>query len=313
MITFLSGGTGTPKLIQGFRAILNDKNLAVIVNTADDIWLSGLYVSPDVDTVLYLFSNLLDESKFWGIKNDTFNTLEFLQMLGFPSWFNLGDKDLAISLFRTRMIQKGYSQEMIIKILSEKLGVKATIIPCTNSHIESRILTEDKGDIHFQEYWIKYKTDVKIKEVYIKDLESAQTPGLIRKVIEESELIIIGPSNPITSIGPIIQIKEIEILLKKHKEKVIAISPIIGNKPVSGPTGKLMAVKGIDTTPLGIAEIYKELCSCLIIDRSDLTMAKQIENESGLKVIAEDILFKNPASVTKLAQIILKNRGLYDK
>ncbi|MHA1418009.1 MAG: 2-phospho-L-lactate transferase [Candidatus Heimdallarchaeaceae archaeon] len=313
MITFLSGGTGTPKLIQGFRTILRDENLSVIVNTADDIWLSGIYISPDVDTLIYLFSGLLDENRFWGIKNDTFNSLKMLQLLGFPSWFNLGDQDLAVNLFRTRMIQKGRSQEDIVKALSNLLNIKTTIIPCTNNHIESRIITEKKGDIHFQEFWVKYKAEVNIQKVYIKNLENAEIPEAVRSTIKESELIIIGPSNPVTSIGPIIRIKEIAELLKEHKDKIIAISPLIGSKPVSGPTEMLMKAEGLESSPMGIAEIYKDYCSCLIIDNTDSAMIDQIRNKTGLEVFSEEILFRERQDASNLAYSILNRRGLYDK
>ncbi|MHA1809145.1 MAG: 2-phospho-L-lactate transferase [Candidatus Heimdallarchaeaceae archaeon] len=313
MITFLSGGTGTPKLIQGFRKILRDENLSVIVNTADDIWLSGIYISPDVDTLIYLFSGLLDENRFWGIKNDTFNSLKMLQLLGFPSWFNLGDQDLAVNLFRTRMIQKGRSQEDIVKALSNLLNIKTTIIPCTNNHIESRIITEKKGDIHFQEFWVKYKAEVNIQKVYIKNLENAEIPEAVRSTIKESELIIIGPSNPVTSIGPIIRIKEIAELLKEHKDKIIAISPLIGSKPVSGPTEMLMKAEGLESSPMGIAEIYKDYCSCLIIDNTDSAMIDQIRNKTGLEVFSEEILFRERQDASNLAYSILNRRGLYDK
>ncbi|MHA1345195.1 MAG: 2-phospho-L-lactate transferase [Candidatus Heimdallarchaeaceae archaeon] len=313
MITFLSGGTGTPKLIQGFRTILRDENLSVIVNTADDIWLSGIYISPDVDTLIYLFSGLLDENRFWGIKNDTFNSLKMLQLLGFTSWFNLGDQDLAVNLFRTRMIQKGRSQEDIVKALSNLLNIKTTIIPCTNNHIESRIITEKKGDIHFQEFWVKYKAEVNIQKVYIKNLENAEIPEAVRSTIKESELIIIGPSNPVTSIGPIIRIKEIAELLKEHKDKIIAISPLIGSKPVSGPTEMLMKAEGLESSPMGIAEIYKDYCSCLIIDNTDSAMIDQIRNKTGLEVFSEEILFRERQDASNLAYSILNRRGLYDK
>ena len=313
MITFLSGGTGTPKLIQGFRTILSDKHLSVIVNTADDIWLSGIYISPDVDTILYLFGGLLDENKFWVIKSDTFNTLKMLRLLGFPSWFNLGDQDLAVNLFRTLMIQKGHSQEGIVKTLSSLLNIKSTIIPCTNNHIESRIITEKKGDIHFQEFWVKYKAKVSIKKVYIKNLENAEIPEAVRSSIKKSELIIIGPSNPVTSIGPIIRINEIAELLKEHKDKTIAISPLIGNKPVSGPTEMLMKAEGLESTPMGIAEIYKDYCSCLIIDNTDSAMINKIQDKTGLEILLEEILFRDTQDASRLACSILKRRGLYDK
>ncbi len=240
MISFLSGGTGTPKLIQGFREIISDSELSIIANSADDIWIYGVYVSPDIDTILYLFSNLLDTEKYWGVKDETYNTLQFLNNLGIDTWFSLGDKDLALHLLRTREISEGKEMSQIVDILRQKLDIKAKIFPSSNNHIETRIVTKDNRDLHFQEFWVREKGEVNIQEVYIKNLEQAEVPKGVIQSLDESDIIIIGPSNPITSIGPIIKMDKIRKCLEKNKDKCIAISPIIGKTPVSGPTGKLM-------------------------------------------------------------------------
>jgi len=306
MITFLSGGTGTPKLIQGFRRLISDKDLTVIANTGDDIWLYGLYISPDIDTILYLFSGFLDEEKYWGIKEDTFNTLSFLREMGLDTWFRLGDRDIGLHLQRTRRVHEGLDFSKITQELKSKLKIEATILPCSDNHIETRIITEKKEDIHFQEFWVKYGGNVNIKDVYVKGIENAKVPPIVLDKMESSDLIIVGPSNPITSIGPIIDITEIRNCLRKNKEKCIAISPIIGDKPVSGPTGKLMSALGKETTPLGVARIYKDICDTFVIHETDEKIGRKIEDEIGMEVLRNNIIFKNTQDAEKLANFILK-------
>ncbi|MHA2357200.1 MAG: 2-phospho-L-lactate transferase [Candidatus Heimdallarchaeaceae archaeon] len=308
MITFLSGGTGTPKLIQGFRQLITDNEIAVITNSADDIWLYGLYISPDLDTIIYLFSGLLDEGKYWGIENDSFHTLNFLKKIEKEIWFNLGDKDLAIHLYRTKKIKEEKSLSQITFDITKNLNINARIFPSSENHIETRIITKDGKDIHFQEFWVKHKGKIPIERVYFKDIETAKVPEQVLQVLDDSEIVIIGPSNPITSIGPIIKIKAIRNWLMKNKDKCIAISPVIGEKPVSGPTAELMKAEGRESTPLGVAEIYKDLCTLFIIDSQDKDKAKEIEKKTELNVEAKDILFHDVEIARKLAKYIL-NRG----
>jgi len=305
MITFLSGGTGTPKLIQGFRKIIDDSKIAVIANSADNIWMYGLYISPDVDTLTYLFSEFLDEEKYWGIKGDSFHTLDFLRGLEETTWFNLGDKDLGLHLFRTKKMEEGYNQFEIIQEISKKLGIEATILPSANSHIETRIITVNDEDIHFQEFWVKHRGDIEIKKVYFQGIESALIPIELVQTLEKSELVIIGPSNPITSIKPILQIKEIRRWFENNRKKCWVISPIIGNKPVSGPTSKLMTVENLETSPIEIARIYEKFCNTIVIDKSDKNLQEIIEKKTDMNVIVEDILFKDVKIAKKLAKTIL--------
>ncbi|NPD89913.1 MAG: 2-phospho-L-lactate transferase [Asgard group archaeon] len=306
MITFLAGGTGTPKLIQGFRKILSDKEIAVIANSADDIWLYGLYISPDIDTILYLFSGLLNEEKYWGIKNDTFQTLDFLKRYNEDIWFNLGDKDLALHLFRTEKLRKGEKLSLIVNQIKNQLGISAKIFPSSEKHIETRIITKEGEDIHFQEFWVKHRGNVSIDKVYIKGIEEAIVPSEVLETLDESEIVIIGPSNPITSIGPIIMIEEIQRWFQKNKEKCIAISPVVGRSPLSGPTAGLMKAENRESTALGVAQIYQDLCSCFIVDNQDKGRISEIEQKTGLIVEARDIIFKDINVAKNLANYILK-------
>ncbi|MCG3221880.1 MAG: 2-phospho-L-lactate transferase [Candidatus Heimdallarchaeota archaeon] len=306
MITFLAGGTGTPKLIQGFREIINDKDIAVIANSADDIWLYGLYISPDIDTILYLFSGLLDEEKYWGIKKDTYQTLDFLKRYNEDIWFNLGDKDLALHLFRTKKLRKGEKLSLIIDQAAKQLGISAKIFPSSEKHIETRIVTKEGEDIHFQEFWVKHRGNVSIDKVYIKGIEEAIVPSGVLETLDESEIVIIGPSNPITSIGPIVEIDQIRSWFQKNKEKCIAISPVVGGSPLSGPTAELMKAEDRESTALGVAQMYKNLCSCFIVDNQDKGKISEIEQQTGLIVEAQDIIFKDINVAKNLAKYILQ-------
>jgi LPPG:FO 2-phospho-L-lactate transferase len=304
MITFLSGGTGTPKLIQGFRRITTEENISIIANSADNIWIYGLYVSPDIDTVLYLLSNQLDLEKYWGVKNETFIVLATLKEVGLDTWFRLGDKDLGLHIFRTSEMQRGKKQTEIIDNLRKKLKIKAKIFPSSETHIETRIITDMDRDIHFQDFWVKNKGNVEIKDVYVKDVKKAIFPSSAQKELQNSERIIIGPSNPITSIGPMLDITAVRKSLEKNKEKCMVISPIIGDKPVSGPTGKLMKAKGFDVSPIGIAKFYEDVCSTIIIHETDESFTKEIENETDLEVITQNILFTDDNIARNLADFI---------
>jgi len=306
MITFLSGGTGTPKLIDGFRKILKDTDIAVIANTADNFWVYGLYVAPDVDTVMYLFANLLDKKRYWGIKRDTFKTMDIIKRVSKESWFNIGDKDLSIHLARTHLLNMGLSLSSITKRLCHTFNVKAEVIPATEEHMETRIVTENGVDLHFQEFWVKYKGNVDVKKVYFKNLETVTVPQRALKLLEESDLIIIGPSNPVTSIGPIINLLPIRDRLKKNRDKCIAVSPIIGNQPVSGPAGKLMKAINVESTAEGVAELYSEFIGLLVIDHRDTGLQTKIEKKYDIKVFTANIFFRNSRDAASLAKKILK-------
>ncbi|MHA1203180.1 MAG: 2-phospho-L-lactate transferase [Candidatus Heimdallarchaeaceae archaeon] len=283
MITFLSGGTGTPKLIR-------------------------LYVSPDIDTIIYLLSNILDTEKFWGIKGDTFNTLESLGKLGYETWFKIGDRDFSTHVFRTDQIRKGKKLSEITEMIRRNLDIKSRIFPSSNTHIETRIITREGEDIHFQEFWVKGRGEIEIDKVYIKNIGEAEVPKMALESIDNSQSILIGPSNPITSIGPIINLQQIRRKLVKNKQRVIAISPIIGNAPISGPTARLMKSEGHVVSPVEIAKMYQDVCETFIIDISDEKMINPIERETGLTVLTANILFKDTTIAKNLASMIL-NRG----
>jgi LPPG:FO 2-phospho-L-lactate transferase len=297
-LTVLAGGTGSIKFVRAF-----DDNINVICNVGDNIWLHGLYICPDIDTILYGLADILDKERGWGIKNDTFNFINQLRTLGVETWFNIGDKDLATHIIRTKMLKEGNTLYSIIRYLSKALNVKSNIIPSTEDELQTYILT-DKGLMHLQEFWVKYKGELEVKDIIYKGIEKAKGHPFAIKAIKESSTIILAPGNPISSINPIISIKDIREVLKSVKDRCLAISPIIGNSPISGPAGKYMKALGYDISLYSIARLYSDVISILIIDNSDKDKARDIELKFGIKVYSTDIIIKDRSDEQRIADFI---------
>ncbi len=294
----LSGGTGTPKLIQGLRTLAPDEDITVIVNTAEDITISGNLVSPDVDTVLYLFSGVLDTSKWWGIKQDTFRTNKALQKLGHNEKLMLGDADRATCIFRTELMRKGASLTAATQRLSSALGIKASILPMCDEKVDTMIKTPH-GSMHFQDFWIEAHGEPDVLDVKITGIKNAKPTKEVMAALENEDNVIIGPSNPITSIGPILALEGMRNLLKK--KKVLAISPIIGDSPVSGPAGKLMKACGHPVSSTGVVGCYEEILDIMVIDERDTVD----EKDFTVKVARYDTLMTSVEKSKALAQRVL--------
>jgi LPPG:FO 2-phospho-L-lactate transferase len=262
----LSGGTGTPKLLQGLRKLVPDEDITVIVNTAEDIIISGAFVSPDIDTVLYLFSGSLDVRKWWGKRNDTFHTNKSLKELGMIEKLMLGDADRATCILRSELMREGKSLTEATLQLCKSLGVKARILPMCDEKVDTMISTP-QGVMHFQDFWVGKRGVPDVINVKIDGIKNVKPTKEVFKALGSEDNVIIGPSNPITSIGPILSLKGMrEILAKK---KVVAVSPVIGDAPVSGPAGKLMAACGFEVSSRGVARCYGDILDFMVIDERD--------------------------------------------
>ncbi|RZB29374.1 MAG: LPPG:FO 2-phospho-L-lactate transferase [Candidatus Argoarchaeum ethanivorans] len=296
---FLSGGTGTPKLLRGVKTLLPPKNITTIVNTAEDTWESGNLVCPDIDTVLYLFSDQIDETKWWGVKQDTFHTHNALKKLGEREQMMVGDTDRATHISRSNLIRAGKNLTEATQILARQMHIKANILPMSNDSIATTLHT-DKGWMHFQDFWIRENGLPQIKQVQIKGIERAKITENVRNAIESEDTIIIGPSNPVTSIGPILKLRGMKALLKD--KKVIAISPIINNEPVSGPAGKLLSAEGYSVSSAGVAEYYGDILSLFVIDKQDNTSPEDFD----VPVIKTDTMMTSIKKSIELAKKIIE-------
>jgi LPPG:FO 2-phospho-L-lactate transferase len=297
-VIVLSGGTGTPKLLQGIRKLVPDEDITVIVNTAEDIVISGAFVSPDVDTILYLFSGSLDVRKWWGIRNDTFYTNKSLKELGFSEKIMLGDADRATCIFRSELMRKGKSLTEATDRLSSGMEIKARILPMCNEKVDTMIRTPE-GVMHFQDFWVGKLGVPEVIDVKIEGIESARPTKEVLEILDHEENVIIGPSNPITSIGPILALKGMRKILTR--KKVIAVSPVIGNSPVSGPAGKLMAACGFEVSSQGVARCYEDILDLMVIDERDTA----VETDFDMKTVRFDTMMTSVEKSEALAKRII--------
>ena len=302
MITILAGGSGSVKMVRGFAAQRTDIN--VVTNVGDNYWLYGMYICPDIDTITYGLADLLDHDKGWGIKKDTFGFLRQMEIFGEETWFRIGDRDTATHLTRTNMLKNGKSLSYITKWMAEKFSIEIKILPVTDNTMETRIIT-DKGDMHLQEFWVKHRGLDEVKGIEYQGAEKVRPNPDAMNAIHDSNLIVIAPGNPLTSIGPMLAIKGIRKELAKKKNKVVAISPIIGNSAITGPTGKYLEAAGIEVSALGVAKMYADVCSNIIIDTKDHALTKKIES-LNINVHESKIKMTNKQSEDALAASIIK-------
>jgi LPPG:FO 2-phospho-L-lactate transferase len=297
MITILSGGTGTPKLLQGIKEVLDPKKYKVVVNTLENNYFSGVYVAADIDTVMYTLSGIINYQTWYGIKDDTFITHETLKEIKCPETLKIGDRDRAIKIQKTLLMEK-YPLSRVVEIQRKALGIKSEIIPMSNEKSNIVIIT-DEGEMEFHEFLVARQGKPKVIDIKYDNVKPS--PGLVES-IEESEMVVLGPSNPITSIWPIISIKDMEKALKNAY--VVGISPIIGDIPVSGPAAKFMNALGHDVSCLGVAKMYKNFLDKFIIDLEDIAYKNKIERLIP-EVVVTNTNMKNIGDKMMLARITL--------
>lgn len=304
MVVVFTGGTGGTKLVQGLQQVIAPEALTVIVNTGDDLEWWGLHVSPDVDSVLYGLSGLLSNDRGWGVDNDTFRCLERMQQLGQPSWFSLGDLDLATHLTRTAMLAGGKSLSQATAALAKRLGIRARVLPMSDDRV-STMLDTAKGTLTFQEYFVRERHQIEVRRVRFEGAHQARpAPGVIES-IERAEAIIFAPSNPVTSIGPILSVPGIRHALRQTKAPVAAVSPIVGGAAVSGPAGPLMEMMGWPSAIAGVAKAYEDFLNVLIADHVDEAEASVLRTES-LRVLCTSAIMKSLDDKCALARFALE-------
>jgi len=300
----LAGGTGAAKLLRGLDALVGPGTLVIIGNTGDDALIWGLHVSPDLDTVCYSLGGLIDEDRGWGLRDETFRTLGEMVRFGEPTWFNLGDRDLATHLHRTRLLSEGKTlSEATVKIARD-LGVSHAVLPMSDQPVRTRILGPE-GWLSFQEYFVREKTQVEVRGVEYGGAVSAfPAPGVL-KAIAAADAIIVCPSNPVTSIGPILAVPGLSRALEITQATVLAVSPIIGGQAVSGPAGRLMTARGLEVSPLGVAAAYAPWLETLVVDTVDAALAPSLEAR-GVRPIVTDTFMRDREGEIALARRVLE-------
>jgi LPPG:FO 2-phospho-L-lactate transferase len=302
-ITALAGGVGASKLLLGLHDVMDPRDLTVIVNTGDDITLHGLKISPDLDIVTYTLAGIVDEAKGWGSRGDTFHALKRLVAFGRINWFNLGDRDLATHIHRTAMLAEGKSLSDAAEAIRLALGVKPRILPMCDQPVPTMIDTAE-GELHFQEYLVKRRAEPVVRGIRFDGVDKSRPAKGVLEAIRDADLILICPSNPLISIGPILAVAGIREVLRARRENVIAVCPIVGGKSLKGPSDKMLAELGYEPSAIGVAKLYADFTGTFVIDPADKTQAEAIR-KLGMKVEVVPTVMKTRTQKRKLARSLL--------
>jgi LPPG:FO 2-phospho-L-lactate transferase len=277
MIVVLTGGTGGAKFVQGLQQVVPAAQITTVVNTGDDLKWWGLHVSPDLDSVTYALAGLLSRERGWGVDGDTFHCLQVIGRLGAPTWFQLGDRDLAVHLARTQLLALGKTLTQATEMITRGFGIGSRVLPMTDTVVETRVTTPI-GELSFQEYFVRERWQPEATSVKFLGAEAARPAAGVLEAIHAADTVLIAPSNPITSIGPILAVPGIREELKETPAAVVAVSPIVGGAAVSGPAGKLMQSQGLPVSVEGVARTYAVFLDALIIDERDAGEASGVES-----------------------------------
>lgn len=308
MIVVLAGGVGAARFLQGLVQVVPQERLTAIVNTGDDRDFYGLHVSPDLDIVMYTLAGIVDESHGWGIRNDTYSTMQQLTRYGNEDWFMLGDRDLATHIHRTHLLRQGKTLSEVTDNLRAQLGLKMRVLPMSDAPIATHIATP-VGLLHFQEYMVKRRCADEVQDViFVGASEARPAPGIL-DAIKDAEAILIAPSNPIVSIGSILAVPGIHDALHEASGMVVAVSPIVSGAPIKGPADKLMRGLHMDVSAVGVARYYRDFLDVMVIDKQDTHLLSEIE-DLGIPAMATNTIMRDDVAKATLAQNVLEAAGL---
>ncbi len=304
MIVALAGGFGGAKLAEGLCRALPPGLLTVIVNTADDLSFYGLRVCPDLDTVMYTLSGLSNRKTGWGVKGDSFRALDMLGRYGEPAWFRVGDRDLATDLLRSKLLAEGMSLTDVTRELCLRLGIEATLLPMCNEPVATRVDTPE-GTLAFQEYFVQRGGRVKALGLRYDGIERACLTAEVVRALHSARRIVLCPSNPVLSVAPILAVPGLREILRSVSCPIVAVSPLVGGKALRGPLDRLLADLGYPTTQDTIARFYSDFLDGLVIDRSDIAEASEVEG-LGVSTLVTNTIMSGPSSREALARRVLK-------
>ncbi len=304
MITVLCGGVGAAKMLTGLRMVAPDHELLGIVNTGDDLWMHGLRICPDLDTITYTLAGLNNTETGWGLAGESWRVMGELDALGGDAWFSLGDRDLALHLYRTQRLNNGDSLSSITADVLAHFGVGLRLLPVSEDPIATRFSTREHGWMSFQEYFVKFHHDVVVDALAFDGaLEARPTAGVL-DAIRDAERIVISPSNPLISIGPMVAIDALRSALIARRDDVVVVSPLVGNKALKGPADRLLDELGFSASASGVARFYREIAGTLVIDEHDAHDAPSVAAESMRCVVAPTIM-ADPETSEALAKVVL--------
>jgi len=321
MFCVLCGGVGAARFLLGAQAVYEADKLAAIVNCGDDIVLHGLHISPDIDTIIYTLSGRINPDTGWGLRDETWRAMGELRKLGGEAWFNLGDQDLATHLFRTELLSRGTTLTEITAALAQASGLEIAVLPMSEDRVETRIQIAEAAafgdddwdptvagrEVGFQEYFVQLRHSVPVSQVRFAGADSARATPQVLAALQAADVVVIAPSNPVVSIGPLLALREIRQILRdrfSEGKPVVAISPLIAGRAIKGPADRLLTELGSEPSSLGIARFYEGLISTLIIDEADAAEAEAVE-ALGMSCVVTATDMSQPGVSAKLARLAL--------
>jgi LPPG:FO 2-phospho-L-lactate transferase len=312
-IVALAGGIGAGKFLRGLVRAAPDARITAVVNTGDDVVMHGLHVSPDLDSVTYWLGDAFDRERGWGRRDETFRATEELRTFGASdAWFGLGDLDLATHLFRTPLLAAGVPLSEVTARVAARFGIGAELVPMTDDPVTTRISVVDAGvetELHFQEYWVARRARDEVKSFRFEGVESARpAPGVLR-AIADAQVVVICPSNPVVSVGPILAVPGVREAVAARHDRVVGVSPIVGGAPLAGMADKLMPVAGLEVSALGAARAYADLLAAWVIDDEDASLVDTIEGALGVRTAATDTIMRDDNTSEALARFVLELAG----
>ena len=302
-VVVLAGGVGASKLLVGLSRVIPPELITIVGNTGDDFKVCGLRICPDLDTVTYTLAGKVDPSRGWGVSGDDFDCLEWLQAYGAPSWFRLGDRDLATHLWRTHLLGQGVGLAEVTARIGRTWGLRSLLLPMTESYTPTRILTE-QGELHLQEYLVREQCRPRVLQVRYPQVERSRLPpGLPEKVASASR-IVVAPSNPLISIGPILAVPGMRDLLGSSALPVTAVSPLVGGRALKGPAAKMLRELGIPASALGVARMLQGVANQFVLDRQDRALKEEIAG-LGMQVKVTNTVMTSLADKVALAEAVM--------
>jgi LPPG:FO 2-phospho-L-lactate transferase len=302
-VTVLAGGVGAARFLEGLVQVVPQEDITVISNVGDDEEFFGLRVSPDIDIVIYTLAGAVDAEKGWGLTGETFHALDALKRFGYETWFNLGDGDLATLAHRTQMLHEGASLSDATRSIARAFGLRLAILPVTDARVRT-IVETDVGEMSFQEYFVKRRTEDDVIGVRFEGIDVAwPVKGVIEALIA-ADVVVVAPSNPVVSIGPLLAVRGVREALNQTTARVVGISPIVGGKTIKGPADRMMASLGIEPSAAGVARAYADFLDVLVIDEVDGTLAGEVET-AGVRAVVTQTIMRGPDEKRALAAFTL--------
>jgi len=304
VITAVAGGVGAARLLRGMDRVVAPGQLTAVVNTGDDFVLHGLHISPDLDTVMYTLAGLNDEERGWGLRDETWAAMEALERLRGQAWFRLGDRDLATHLARTQRMAEGSSLSEVTAELTAALGIDVRLLPMSDDPVRTRVTLRQGPEISFQDYFVRHRHDVAVSSVRFHGAAEAEpAPGVLDALLG-ADVVVVCPSNPIVSIGPVLAVPGIAAALSKRRDVVVAVSPIVAGAALKGPADRLLVELGHRSDVVGVAELYTEFAGTLVIDEADAALAGDVE-ATGVRCVVAPTVMHSAREATELAGAVL--------